>query len=123
MQYDFLYSVFTLVLEIEVTYSCISLRFSYVVLVFPFISKLQNLQYREKYVMLCAIYYHLYNFKKNEKHSWSSLTFIMLLHGCFSNFCLKDLTGVKTLKKVAIVNTPFLFCYSECIRGLFLILK
>ena len=121
MQYDFLYSVFTLVSEIEVTYSYISLRCSYVVLVFPFIPKFQNLQYLEKYVMLCAIYYHLYSFKKHEKHSWRSLTFITLLHGCFSNFCLNDLTGVKTFKKVAVVNTPFLFCYSECIRELFLI--
>ena len=26
-------------------------------------------------VMLCAIWYHLYNFRKREKHPWRSVTF------------------------------------------------
>ena len=34
-----------------------------------------------------------------------------------------NLTVVETLKLVAVVNTAFLFCYDECVRGLFLILK
>ena len=35
------------------------------------------------------------------------------------DFCLCDLTGVETSKKLAVVNTDFLFCYGKCIRRLF----
>ena len=34
--------------------------------------------------------------------------------------CLSDLTGVETLKLVAVVNTTFLFCWGECVGALFL---
>ena len=52
--------------------------------------------------MRCAICYHLYNLKKQEKHPWRGATFskavsnavskvscklkVKLLHGCFSRF-------------------------------------
>ena len=46
--------------------------------------------------MLCAIWYHLYNLKKREKHPWRSgggvllllwvLLKVTVLHGCFSCF-------------------------------------
>ena len=36
------------------------------------------------------------------------------------NYCPCDFTGVETLKQVAVFNTAFLFCWGECLRGLFL---
>ena len=45
------------------------------------------------YVISCAIWYRLYNFKKREKHPWRSVTFsnvagvkLTFLHQCFSRF-------------------------------------
>ena len=34
--------------------------------------------------------------------------------------CLWNLVGVQNLKQAAVVNTAFLFCSGECVRGLFL---
>ena len=60
------------------------------------------------YVMRYAIWYHLYNFKKREKHLWMSVNFskvaglkpatllkLALLHGCFSRF-LNCANGTKS---------------------------
>ena len=33
--------------------------------------------------------------------------------------CLCDFVGVQNLKQAAVVNTAFLFCSGECVRGLF----
>ena len=62
--------------------------------------------------MLCAIRYHLYNFKKREKHPWRSVTFskiagfkpstllnVTLLHGCFRVF--KTVQMVEKLRKTS----------------------
>ena len=38
-------------------------------------------------------------------------------------YCICDPMGVETLKQVTAINTAFLFCYDEYVRGLFLILK
>ena len=37
-----------------------------------------------------------------------------------SSYRLRDRTGVETLKLAAVVNTAFLFCCGECVRGSFL---
>ena len=46
------------------------------------------------YVMRCAIWYRLYDFKKHEKQSQRSVTLlkVTLLHGCFS--CFLNCTNV-----------------------------
>ena len=49
------------------------------------------------------------------------LTYIVTLQKklFFSFYYLCNLTGVLTLKKAIVVNTAFLFCCGECVRGLF----
>ena len=66
------------------------------------VSCMQGIRH-EKCVMLCTIWYHLYNFKKCEKHPWRSVTFskvagllkVTLLHRCFSCF-LNCTNGTKS---------------------------
>ena len=47
--------------------------------------EITSLYKKNLYVMLYAIWYHLYNFKKREKRPWWSLK---LIHECFSRFLI-----------------------------------
>ena len=58
------------------------------------------LQYQQLYVMLCAIWYHLYN-SKNVKNSKK----VTLFHGCFSRF-LNRTNGTKLHKASHITKFP-----------------
>ena len=56
------------------------------------------------HVILCAIWYHLYNLKNVKKQSWRGFTLVpptllkvILFHGCFSRF-LNCTNGTKSRK-------------------------
>ena len=53
----------------------------------------------------------------------SSETVTVFQRDQFLSFFLLKITGVETLKQVAVVSTAFLFCYGGCVCGLFLILR
>ena len=51
---------------------------------------------RDTYVKRCAIWYHLYNLKKSEKHPWRSVTLkVTFILGFFSRF-LNYTNGIKS---------------------------
>ena len=59
------------------------------------------------YVMLCSIWYHLYNLKRCEKHPNMKTLKVALLHGCFSRFCIN---GTKSHKTFHMKRFPCKYC-------------
>ena len=79
----------------------------------------------QKCVVFCEIWYHLYQFKKREKHPWRSVTFTNLQHNaldgslCFcTDFCSLDHSPKwesilqqkfrSTFRSYLVFNKPFL---------------